>query len=65
MQPTKREQELTKEINLLALEIKELLKPFAKRLSKLKGEKSRLTHIRWVYRSRRKKKMQESVDKEK
>lgn len=65
MQPTKREQELTKEINALALEIKELLKPFEKILRAKKKEKSRLTHIRWVYRSRRKKKMQESVDKEK
>ena len=65
MQPTKREQELTKEINALALEITELLKPFANRLSKLKGEKNRLTRIRCVYRRRREKKMQESVDKEK
>ncbi len=62
MQPTKREQELTKEINALALEIKEILKPFAKRLSKLKGEKNRLTRIRCVYRRRREKKLEKSVD---
>lgn len=65
MQPTKREQELTKEINALALEIKEILKPFEKILRAKKKEKSRLTRIRCVYRRRREKKLEKSVDKEK
>ena len=65
MQPTKREQELTKEINALAIEIKEILKPSEKILRAKKKEKNRLTRIRCVYRRRREKKLQESVDNNK